>query len=292
VNETSRERWRATRALRPRALNLNQSKPTALCIANFVFCLFWAILPAQAQQESQQLSPSEALRWAMDPFNQARSQNGDLTDADKLALSLGESRAAQDCLALTASPQSTLSDPAELLALGKLCLFGQQFEPARATLVNYLALPTPPEREIALILLSRAFLGLRSPGSVAIQVLTLIRDYPYDAEVQLAADQAISACEEENYAVPGTYVTEICKKQLAVALPLLSQGKPLPGKDETILPARLYADAIRCARLAQDAKDQSDDNSLKAIWRRFSSNRIGKAPPIYRPCNMHLRVRK
>jgi len=36
----------------------------------------------------------------MDPFNQARAQNNDLTDADRLALSMGMARASRDCVAL------------------------------------------------------------------------------------------------------------------------------------------------------------------------------------------------
>jgi len=197
----------------------------------------------------------------MDPFDQARAQNGDLTVADKLALSLGETRAAHDCLSLTAASAAAALEPAETLALGKLCLFGQQFEPARATLVRYLALPTPPERETALILLTRAFLGLKSPGSAAIQVMSLTRDYPYDTAIHSATDQAISANEIARpllrfYALP------LCKKQTAVILPLLAQGKALGGKDESIQPARLFADALRCSIIARYAGDQIPNDSL------------------------------
>ncbi|MGO8932372.1 MAG: hypothetical protein ACLQDA_01560, partial [Terracidiphilus sp.] len=135
--------------------------------------------------------PSEALASAMDPFIQARSQNGDLTEADKLALSLGMTHAARDCLALTAAPQPAALNPTEQLALGRLCIFGQQYEPARSVLVDYLALPSPPDREAALVLLVRAFVGLESPGSATIQVLSLFRDYPYDAQIHIAADEAI-----------------------------------------------------------------------------------------------------
>ena len=197
----------------------------------------------------------------MDPFDQARSQNGDLTEADKLALSLGEARASQSCLALTTTPASAPLDPPELLALGKLCLFGQQFEPARATLVRYLALPSPPDREIALVLLARAFLGLRSPGSAATQVLSLFRDYPYDAQIHATADQAIGANEVAPPLV-AAYALPLCKKQVAQTLPLLVQGKPLESKDESISAARLFADALRCSMLARQAGTQIPDDSL------------------------------
>jgi len=197
----------------------------------------------------------------MDPFDQARSQNGDLTDADKLALSLGETRAAQTCLPLTSASASAPLDPAELLALGKLCLFGQQFEPARTTLVRYLALTSPPERETALILLTRAFLGLKSPGSAATQVLSLFRDYPYDAAIHSTADQAISANEVAPPLVVA-YALPLCKKQAAATLPLLIQGKSLNSKDESVPAARLFADALRCSMLAGQAGTQIPDDSL------------------------------
>jgi hypothetical protein len=298
VNESSPESFRALRTPRFRIPHLEHLSPLSSGIALFGFCLFTPVLAVWAQQQPQQLSPSEALRWAMDPFDQARSQNGDLTDADKLALSLGETRAAQDCLSLTSASPSAPLDPAEILALGKLCLFGQQFEPARATLVRYLALPSPPERETALILLTRAFLGLKSPGSAAVQVLSLVRDYPYDANIHSTADQVISACE---YTTEGleTYVTQLCAKQTETTLPLLLNGKGLQGKDETISPARLFADALRCTVNARDLGNSAAAPSLSALekvaqqssWQGTADQRLvqqaltraqmtGQAPPL------------
>jgi hypothetical protein len=262
VNEPDSEQQWAVDPLRCRISYLKKSTPAAAKIALWAFSLPGLVLPAQSQQEPQALSPSEALRWAMDPFNQARSQNGDLTNADKLALSLGETRAAHDCLSLrSAPPMPAPPDPAEMLALGKLCLFGQQFEPARATLVQYLALPSPPERETALVLLARAFLGLKSSGSAATQVLSLFRDYPYDAEIDSTADQAISACETMQPMVV-MYALPLCKKQAAATLPLLVQGKPLQGKDGIISAARLFTDALRCSTLAKNAGDPIPNDSL------------------------------
>ncbi len=230
--------------------------PTAAHVCILCF-LFLSTLPTRAQQEPQ-LLPSEALASAMDPFIQARSQNGDLTEADKLALSLGMTHAARDCLALTAAPQPAALNPTEQLALGRLCIFGQQYEPARSVLVDYLALPSPPDREAALVLLVRAFVGLESPGSATIQVLSLFRDYPYDAQIHIAADEAISACEKTE-PMMNWYIKDICKKQLDATLPLLLQGKSLAGKDESISSARIYADALRCTTLARYADDRTMD---------------------------------
>jgi len=261
VNETVPEPYRPHQLQHLRTPHLRQPTYAASRIAPFALCLFCIGLPLQAQQGSQQLSPSEALRWAMDPFDQARSQDGDLTDADKLALGLGMERAAHDCRLLTSASPSAPLAPAEILALGRLCLFGREFEPARATLVNYLALPSPPEREAALILLTRAFLGIKSPGSAAIQVLSLVRDYPYDAQIHTAADQVISACEDTRAGLD-SYAAQLCKKQTDATLPLLLEGKSLQGKDETIPAARLFADALRCSVLARDSGDQTSNESL------------------------------
>jgi hypothetical protein len=261
VNESSPRRRCAAEFLLLRTSSLRHFIFSASRCTLLTFCLFALSLSARAQQERQELSPSEALRWAMDPFDQARAQNGDLTDADKLALSLGETRAAHGCLSLTAASAAAHLDSTETLALGKLCLFGQQFEPARATLIRYLAMPSPPERETALVLLTRAFLGLKSPGSAAIQALSLIRDYPYDAVIHSTTDQAISANE-----IPGpmlrSYAMPLCKKQTEATLPLLIQGKPLEGKDEYIPAARLFADALRCSMIARHADDQIPNDSF------------------------------
>ncbi len=233
----------------------------AITVLSVVLCVSHQILPAQAQQAQPQLSPSEAFRSAMDPFTQAREQNGDLTEADKLALSLGMTRAAEDCQALTAPPHPSPPAPAQKLALGRLCLFGQQYAQASASLEGYLALLSPPDRETALILLVRAFLGLKSPGSAALQVYSLFRDYPYDAQIHTVADQAISAC-EDSYPGLDMYATQICKQQTEATLPLLLQGKSLQGKEGTIAAATLYADALRCVMVDRDIAEQPMDPSF------------------------------
>ena len=54
-----------------------------------------------AQENGTPLSPSEAYKAAMAPFNAARAQPGDLTDADKLALGIGMADASRNCRALS-----------------------------------------------------------------------------------------------------------------------------------------------------------------------------------------------
>jgi hypothetical protein len=229
---------------------------------------------ACAQDAATQLPPSEALQQALAPFNQARAESGDLTDADRAALTLGIARAARDCEALTATPQTTSApqpqaeDPKQQLALGRLCIFGQRFEPARATLFAYLALPSPPERETALILLVRAYLGLQNAGSAVAQVLSLMRDYPYDAEIHLAADQAIAGS-EALVLDPDNWSTwdakTLCEDQSAATLPLLQQGKALAGKASSVPVSQLYRDALRCAALYRTLGDPKADDTLQRL---------------------------
>ncbi len=126
---------------------------------------------ALAQQPAQ-MPPSEELKAATAPFEAARAQPDDLTDADRLALRVGVSRSAQACLALQPSLASLSSQSDELLAFSRLCIFGQQFEPARQGAVQYLTLPATPKREMALLLLVQAFLGL-GYGTVLLVPFTL-----------------------------------------------------------------------------------------------------------------------
>jgi hypothetical protein len=204
--------------------------------------------PAPAQDNSTRLSPSEAYKAALAPYTETRSQANDLTDADRFALTIGMAQASRNCLALSVDRSAFSGEANELLALGQLCIFGQQFEPARAALVDYLALPKPPKREQALTLLVRAFLRLKNPVSAEAQIESLLKDYPYDASIHVAIDQVIESLEGT-----GKYFDEmaeqLCAKQSAATLPLLTRGKALAGADDGASAATLFADAVRCAAL-------------------------------------------
>jgi hypothetical protein len=200
----------------------------------------------------------------MDPYNQARAQADDLTDADMLALRLGMARASSECVALKAAPEGFVHDAAQLLALGRLCLFGRQFELARTTVLEYLALASPTQRELALVLLGRAFLGLNNPYNAHAQVRSLLSDYPYDAQIHIAADQVISATEGMNPDFTDLAM-ELCAKQRAATLPLLKSGKALTGSDGDVPASALYADALRCETLARSIGDKSANDTMEQL---------------------------
>jgi hypothetical protein len=109
-------------------------------------------------------------------------------------------------------------------------------------------------REAALLLLVRAFLGLENPYSAEAQVLSLLRDYPYDAQIHLAAEKVIGASEYLGAELSQPAI-ELCDKEEDSVFPLLANGKSLPGKDGDISASALYADTLRCVSLKRDAGD-------------------------------------
>jgi hypothetical protein len=204
---------------------------------------------AFAQGNSGALAPSEAYKTALAPLTKARAQSGDLTDADKFALGIGIARASRECLSMDTSAFATNSK--ELLALGELCLFGRQYEPARVALTKYLVFPEQKERKRALLLLVRAHLGLGQPGSAVAEVVLLLRDFPYDAQIHFAIDQVIDAAEGVD-AQFNHLALNLCTKQNAITLPLLVDGKALDGNDINASSNVLFSDATRCAALAEE----------------------------------------
>ena len=228
------------------------------------FFLPMSVYHLPGQESSKPLSPTEAYKAALAPFNQTRSQSNDLTDADRFALSIGIAQSSRDCLALSSDVSSFSHDAKELFALGQLCIFGQQFEPARAAFVEYLALPQPPQREQALSLLVRAFLGLNVPASAEAQVSSLLRDYPYDALIHVAIDQVIDNSEGASPFL-NDMALKLCATQSAATVPLLTSGKALEGKEGSASAATLFVDAVRCAALAQASSKPNNLADLAGI---------------------------
>jgi hypothetical protein len=233
----------------------------------FVFSVALAGGLAVAQATPAAPTPSEAYKSALAPFNAAKAQPDDLTDADRFALQDGMALASRDCLAITTNPSTFATNEPELIALSQLCIFGQQYEPARSTLVTYLGLPTPAQRKLALVLLVRAFLGLNQPDSAEPQLRSLLQDYPYDAQTHFAIDQVLDSLEGAN-TFYNFLALKLCPTQNAATLPLLENGKALVGKEFSASASVLFADAVRCAAIASEfGKGPVDDtmHRLSAI---------------------------
>jgi hypothetical protein len=213
--------------------------------------------PAQSQEDAKLLSPSEAYKAALLPLEAARAEQDDLTQADKFALGVGIGKASRDCLALSADASALATNAKEMLSLGELCLFGQQFEPARASLTKYLVLQDASDKRQALILLVRAHLGLKQPASAAAEIRSLLSDYPYDAQIHFAMSQVIDAAAGVDPRFD-KLALQLCETQSAITLPLLISGKAIEGKDLGASSSALFADAVRCAALSeQSSKDET-----------------------------------
>jgi hypothetical protein len=231
----------------------------------FVFLLL-ALMRGRglAQENGKPLSPSEAYKAALAPLQASRTQPDDLTDADRFALQIGIARASSDCRALSSNAPSLDADEKELIALGELCLFGQEYGPARAALTKYLALPQPPERKRAMVLLVQALLGLNDPGSAELVVRSLLHDFPYDAEIHFAVDQVIDASEGLSEGL-NKMALNLCATQNAVTLPLLTNGKALEGKVANASASVLFNDAVRCVSLAKGRDEPSGQEAMHQL---------------------------
>src|SRR5690348_9144491 len=88
------------------------------------------------------MSPADAYDYAMQPFTNARSSPNDLTEADQWALGIGVARARESCEAL----MKEKLHGEDLLALGKLCIFGRTSSPhaARSFATSHCHSRNPP----------------------------------------------------------------------------------------------------------------------------------------------------
>ncbi len=221
-----------------------------------------ACLSSLAQEDPTVLSPSEAYKAALAPLEAARAQPNDLTDADRFALAIGIAQASRDCNTLTS--KAVDADQKELLALGELCIFGQAFEPARATLVKYLSLPQPPEKKLAMVLLVRASLGLKEPAPAERVARSLLQEFPYDAQIHFTIDQVIDAAEGLNDWFDNL-AFQLCTTQNAVTLPLLASGKALEGGEVAASAGVLFNDALRCVPLAEASDAPSGQAAMHTL---------------------------
>jgi hypothetical protein len=189
------------------------------------------------------MSPTDAYLYAMEPFNNARSAPDDLTDADKWALGIGIARANQQC-----EVRSTQTfDGEDLLAMGKLCIFGRDYQPARQHLIKYIALPQPKAPEIGRLLLARAFIGLGSLSSAESQMESLLSLFPYDASIHIGLDMVIDAASASDATDDLAIIPRLDEQQLPHIFEALARGGSLTGNGDSVDAAMLVRDALRIA---------------------------------------------
>jgi hypothetical protein len=198
-----------------------------------------AVQPAAAPV----MSPKDAWLYSMQPLNNARTAPDDLTDADKWALGIGIARAKEQC-ELRKKDKFTGED---LLALGKLCIFGQDFGPAREYLISYITLQQPKSPEVGRLLLARAFIGLGSITSAESQMESVLSLFPYDASIHLGLDMVIDAAAASDATADLDVIPRLEAQQLPHILDALNQGGSLSGNGDSVDAALLVRDALRYA---------------------------------------------
>lgn len=199
--------------------------------------------PAQAAAAPPSMTPATAWLYAMQPFNDARNAPDDLTDADKWALHIGMQRANQQCEVLKI--QKLTGE--DLLSLGKLCLLGQDFEPAREALIAYIESATPRSPEVGRLLLLRAFLGLHQITSAESQAESLLSSFPYDASIHIGIDQIVDAAAASMDPGDLAVIPRLNELQMPPILDALAAGGSLTGNGDAVDAAALVRDALRIA---------------------------------------------
>jgi hypothetical protein len=209
------------------------------------------------------MSPPEAYLYAMQPFSNARSAPDDLTDADKWALSIGIARAKQQCEPL--SKQKLQGE--DLLALGKLCVFGQDFQPARTALINYLALPDAKSPELGRLLLIRTFIGLKTIAAAESEIESLLSGSAYDASIHLGIDMVVDAAAASDEVDDLDIIPRLNDQQLPHTLDALAHGGAVPASNgDSVDAALLVHDALRCAdALRRNFKQADADKIITAV---------------------------
>ena len=207
------------------------------------------------------MSPADAYDYAMQPFTNARSSPNDLTEADQWALGIGVARARQSCEAV----MKEKLHGEDLLALGKLCIFGQDFEPAHRSLVAYLALPQQKSPEVCRLLLTRAFLGLHSTASAESQLESLLSLFPYDASTHLGIDMVVDAAAASDSVDDLLVIGRLNEQQLPHILDALAHGGSVPASNgDSVDPALLVRDALRIAETLRRRSKQADADKIVA----------------------------
>jgi hypothetical protein len=138
-------------------------------------------------------------------------------------------------------------DGEDLLAMGKLCIFGQEYEPARAFLVSYIALPHPQSPEVGHLLLARAFIGLGAVPSAESEIQTLLSLFPYDASIHLGIDMVIDAASASDATEDLDLIPRLEAQQLPHIFDAFAHGGSLSGNGDSVDAALLTRDALRCA---------------------------------------------
>lgn len=209
------------------------------------------------------MSPAEAYIYAMQPFNNARRAPNDLTEADQWALGIGVARAKEQC----ELHKRDKFEGEDLLARGKLCILGLDFNWARQYLIAYIGLPQPQSPEVGRLLLARAFVGLQSISSAESQIESLLSLFPYDASIHLGIDMVIDAAAASDVTDDLDVIPRLNEQQLPHILDTLQHGGTVPPSNGDAVDLTLVVrDALRIAdALRRNFKPDDADKIVATV---------------------------
>lgn len=241
--------------------------------------------PATGRQSSipaaPALSPADAYVFAMQPFINAHNAPNDLTDADKWALGIAIARGKEQCETLRKQP----FHGEDLLGLGKLCILGQDFDPARQALVPYVILPEAKAPELGRLLLTKAFLGLQDFSSAESQMESLLTLFPYDASIHIGIDLVVDAASASDAVADLAVIPRLNQQQLPHILDALAHGGLIPPSNgDTVDAALLVRDALRIADgMRRNSQPDEADKVLAQVAAAASADPLAhsaEAPAI------------
>jgi hypothetical protein len=187
-------------------------------------------------------APGTIYKDAMHPLEVVRASLGNWSEAELAALSVGIERAREACDA--AKPDDYQGE--ELYDLAHLCAFAQDWSPANAAALRYVAGREEPHRTEALAISVSALAHINALDLALATTRGLLR-FPYDAEVAYTVrymkDTLEHAGSPEALALAG--------EEHAAIVQALSRPGPLKvaSGDATISTGALYASAMELAFL-------------------------------------------
>ena len=135
--------------------------------------------PVTSPEAADAELPSAIYKEAMHPLDVARQSLDNWSDSELSALSIGMHMAREACDKM--SPDDYSKD--DLYDLAHLCAFGQDWNPATAAALRYLARRAPEHRAQAYAIRIGAYVHLNAIDLAVVTTRQMLRDQPYDAEV-------------------------------------------------------------------------------------------------------------
>ncbi len=208
--------------------------------------------PAPATPPSQQISPQAAYDQASRPLQITRNSMANWSGTELEALSVAQKNAAAAC---TSRPANAYSGD-DLIALAKLCSFGQKWPSAGSAALAYIDSndPVKPQLGLAYAYNLGAALQTHDVAAISIAAKTMLGAVPYDAVSDATTNDALRYLQ----LAYTDDALELFALREPMILTALKTEKPL-------LPRHvLYADGLAMAAIQQYAGKTEDAETTVA----------------------------